>query len=103
MEDVKNEDFCKIQPYFCDKSIENTRLAFRIRTKMVEQIPGNYKNVYKKNKDGLKCSHCQEEIMTQIHCTSCPGMDELREGLDLVNMTDMITFFRRILKERSRK
>ena len=32
MEDVKKEDFRKIQPYFYDKSIENTRLSLRIRT-----------------------------------------------------------------------
>ena len=78
-------------------------MAFRIRTEMVEKIPGNYKNMYKKNKDGLKCSRCTEEIMTQIHCISCPGMKVLREGLDLVNMTDMVTYFKRILKERGHK
>ena len=103
MEDVKNEDFRKIQPYFLDKSIENTRMAFKIRIKMVDKIPGNYKNMYKKNKYGPKCSHCTEAIMTQIHCISYPGMGELREGLDLVNMTDMVTYFRRILKERGHK
>ena len=56
--------------------------------------------MYKKLKDGLQCSHCREEIMTETHCISCPGITELREGLDLVNMTDLVIYFWRILKER---
>ena len=103
LEDIKHEDFRKIQPYFMDKSIENTRLGFRIRTKMVEKIPGNYKNMYKNNKEGLRCSHCQEQVMTQRHCVTCPGMEELRDGLDLDTMRDMIIYFRRIMSGRSRK
>ena len=39
MEEIQNEDFRQIQPYFLDKSIENTRLSFRIRTKLVKNIP----------------------------------------------------------------
>ena len=103
LEEIKHEDFCKIQPYFYDKSVDNTRLAFRIRTKLVKKIPGNFKNLYKHNKDGLKCSHCLEPVMTQSHCVSCPGLEDLREGLDLASMKDMVTFIRRILIERSKK
>ena len=40
--------------------------------------------------------------MTQMHCVTCPGMEELREGLDLDTMRDMIIYFRRIMSERSR-
>ena len=42
LEGIKNEDFRNIQPYFLDKSVENARLAFRIRTKLVKHIPGNF-------------------------------------------------------------
>ena len=41
--------------------------------------------------------------MTQIHCLSCPGMTEMRDGLDLVKIEDMVVYFRRILKARDRK
>ena len=83
LEDIQNEDYRCIQPYFLDKSVSNTRLAFRIRTKLVGKIHGNYKNMFKNNKDGLKCRHSEEDVITQIHCVSCPGFKELREGLDL--------------------
>ena len=103
MEEIQNEDFRQIQPYFLDKSIKNTRLSFRIRTKLVKNIPGNFQNMYKKNKEGLKCSHCQEEILTQSHCVIYPGLVELRDGLDMDNIAGMVVFFRRLMAERSRK
>ena len=102
LEDIKNEDFLNIQPYFLDKSVENARLAFRIRTKLVKTIPGNFKNMYKKNTEGLRCSHCDEKVMTQSHCVSCPGMVELCDGLEMENIEGMVTFCRRLMKERSK-
>ena len=102
LEDIKNDDFRKIQPYFLEKSVANTRLAFRIRTKMVKKIPGNFKNMYKNNPEGLKCSHCMENIMTQNHCLACPGLAEHREGLELKNIEDMVVFFRRILMDKDK-
>ena len=103
LDDLKNEDFRNIQPYFMNKSLENTRLAFRIRTKLVKNVPGNFKNMYKNNKEGLKCSHCSEDILTQSHCVICPGMGELRDGLDMENINELVTFFRRLMKKRSNK
>ena len=70
---------------------------------MVSKIPGNFKNMYKNTENGLKCSHCPEPVMTQSHCISCPGMAELRDGLELSEINDMVTFFRRVLKERDKK
>ena len=51
LSDIKNEDFTKVQSYFNGKSVESTRMAFRIRSHMVPEIPGNFKNKYK-NKEG---------------------------------------------------
>ena len=44
---INGEDFIKVQDYFHDKSVENSRMAFRIRTEMVKEIPGNFKNKYR--------------------------------------------------------
>ena len=38
--------------------------------------------------------------MTQSHCLKCPALEEMREGLELSNIMDMVTFFRRVLEER---
>ena len=64
LDDIGNDDFQQIQPYFHDKSVDNIRLAFRIRTKLVQKITENLKNLYMNNKEGLECSHCQEPTMT---------------------------------------
>ena len=49
------------------------------------------------------CLDCQEgEIMTQSHCLTCTAWVELREGLDLTNIKDLVIFFRKLLVERSK-
>ena len=44
---IKNCDFAHFQSYFNDKSIENDRMKFKIRSKMLETIPGNFKTKIK--------------------------------------------------------
>ena len=59
LEDINNYDFQNIPKYFNDKNIENTRIKFKIRMKMLENIPGHFKNKYKNIKNGLKCTYCE--------------------------------------------
>ena len=86
-----------------DKSVETTRIAFRIRTKLIINIPGNFKNMFQNNPEGLKCSHCDETMMTQSHCVICPGLASLRDGLKMDDIGNMVTFFRKLMIVRSRK
>ena len=44
LNDIKHEDFSNVQDYFKVKSVETTRMAFKVRSKMVTDIPGNFKN-----------------------------------------------------------
>ena len=95
--DIKDEDFSETQDYFKNKSVESTRMAFKVHSKMVADIPCNFKNKYKK--EGLICSYCtQGEEMEQGHCIKCPAWSELRQGLDLTNIMDLVVFFRNLLK-----
>ena len=104
LQEVKNENFREVQEYFKDKSIENSRMAFKVRCKMVPDIPGNFSSKYKKQgEQGLVCAYCQEgEIMSQSHCLECPAWEDLREGLELSKISDMVKFFRNLLKERAK-
>ena len=43
LEDNKYDDFSVEQPYMDEKSVEVGRTAFKIRSKMVEDIPANLK------------------------------------------------------------
>ena len=106
--DIKDEDFRKAQEYFNDKSIYTCRMAFKIRSKMVPEIPGNFKNKFRKKEgddvdSGLRCKYCTDGvIMTQCHCLSCSAWEELRHGLDLTDIKDLVTFFRKMLAERDK-
>ena len=101
MKDIKDDNFTEVQSYFKEKSIETTRMAFRVRCKMVKDIPGNFKQKYKK--EGLTCKYCNGgDVMSQSHCVECPACSDLREGLDLMNILDMVKFFQKLLTERAR-
>ena len=52
-------------------------MAFKIRSKMVKEIPENFKNNYKE--EGLICQYCTEtKIMSQSHCMECSAWVEQR-------------------------
>ena len=59
LKDIQGDNFRQIQEYFKDKHIASARLKFKIRSKMVDRIPGNLKNKYEYNEEGLNCSHCK--------------------------------------------
>ena len=84
-----------------NKSVSIGRMAFKIRSKMVTDIPANFKNKLKSKKDdnkGLICGYCNEqEIMDQAHCIQCVKWMDLRDGLDLSNIEDLVTFFSKML------
>ena len=84
-----------------DKSLENSRMAFRIKSSLVNRIKMNFKGSYKHNLICDKCESGQNE--TQCHAMSCAGWSEQREGLDLEKMSDMVIFFRRLLEEKGGK
>ena len=104
LEAIKHEDFTSVQDYFSDKSIESCRMAFRVRCLMVKDIPGNFKEKYKKKGDeALICTHSDDRlILTQSHCLQCPAWEELNRGLDLTDIRDLSKFFRKLLDERLR-
>ena len=43
------------------------------------------------------CSYCAEnKEISQEHCIECPALSELRKGLNLNNIMDLVVFFRRL-------
>ena len=48
LKDIRNIDFSHFQEYFNDRDLETSRMKIKIRSKMLEKIPGNFKNRYKK-------------------------------------------------------
>ena len=103
LKDIKDDDFRNVQEYFSDKSVANGRMAFRIRSQMVEGIPSNFKNKYQNQEGGLLCEFCQkQEEFSQSHCLVCPAWESQRMGLELTKIDDLVTFFRKMLVEKER-
>ena len=89
LDPIKDQDFREVQHYFMDRS------------PMLEEIPGNFKNKFKNEKEKLKCQHCSEQqILTQSHCVECPAWTEIKKDLDLTKIEDMVIYFLRLLNER---
>ena len=66
-----------------------------IRSQILDDIPGNFKNEYSKDKEKLKCRHCKsDQVMTQSHCLDCPAWTDIRKDR-------LVKFFRRLLLERT--
>ena len=102
----KNDDFSQVQQYMLGKSVDNCRMAFRIRCEMVNDIKGNFKDKYKRlgGEAALKCEDCSEnQIQTQSHCMICPHWEKIRRGLNLDSIDGVVTFFKQLLLERSRE
>ena len=98
LKDVRNEDFRKEQEYMEEKGMGNARMAFRIRTKMVNKVKANFKNMYK---DNLDCEYCDEKVIeTQEHILECLGWREELGTLDVTTMKDKVEFFYRVMKRK---
>ena len=94
----KDGNFTKVQEYMKGKSVEKTRIAFRIRCEMVPEIRGNFKDKYKRGggDEALLCQDCPgREIQTQSHCVVCPRWKNLRTGLELSKIEDLVIFFQK--------
>ena len=102
LKDIQGDNFRQIQEYFKDKNIASSRLKFKIRSKIVEKIPGKFKIRYKYNEEGLNCSHCKVEF-TQSHYEICPARASLREGRDMKSMDDLVVYFQRYLTQEKKK
>ena len=55
LNDIEQEDFREVQDYFHYKSVDNGRMAFKVRCQMVPDIPGNLKGKYNKKGSDDMC------------------------------------------------
>ena len=97
MEDLMSQD-CNAKPYLESKSLNEVRETFRLRTKMIEGIRGNFKNMYPGDKGN--CEGCGKVLETQAHVVVCEEFSDIREGLDMSKDRDMVKYFKGVLERR---
>ena len=99
----KDDDFTEVQEYMKGKSIENCRMSFKIRCEMVQDIMGNFKDKFRRKggEEALSCKVCGD-IESQSHCVVCPQWQDIRSGLKVDKLSDLVIFFQRLLMERNK-
>ena len=96
LQHIKDDNFRNVQDYFHDKNIDIVRSKFKIRMQMVENIPGNFKNMYYGSK--ALCRFCNI-FLTQEHVKECPGRYKLKLDLDMNKLDDLVIYFKRFLED----
>ena len=92
---LSREDF-ETKSYITEMLPSDARLRFKIASQMVPNIKMNFKNDPKFKSELYKCDLCQE-LDTQEHLRVCKGYSHLRDGKDLMNDLDLVTFFKEVL------
>ena len=89
-----------------DRSIDRCRTKFRIRTEMMKTFKDNYRSKYmergrgeEEEDPGLQCKDCSEPHSP----TLSPAWEDIRTGLHLEDIEDLVTYFRRVLAGRDEK
>ena len=101
LEEIKNQGV-KVKEYFSGRNIVDTRMMFRIRTRMIE-LKANFKNNQKFKKEGWKCEGCGKEVETNGHVMNCIAYEHVRDGKDLTSDEDLVQFFKEVMKMRMQR
>ena len=95
-----NEKY-ETKEYLRTLRLNNARLKFRIRTKMVEKIAFNFSSDPIHVNMLWQCTHC-DSMDSQSHVLTCAGYRQLREGKDLGNDNDLVSYFRDVISLRDK-
>ena len=90
---------CRTKSYMDEKSVSQVSETFRTRTNMLEGFKGNFKNQYLDEK--ANCEGCNQVLDTQGHVVECEEYADIKDGLDLSKDSDLVLFFKNVLKRRA--
>ena len=100
MKDKTEEEFGR-KSYMDNKTIVESRMMFKIRSKMTD-CKMNYPSDPRNKRDLWMCDSCQSEIDTQSHVLHCPAYAKLRQDRDLNNDSDICKYFVEVMRIRSK-
>ena len=96
--------------YFFTLNLADCRMMMRHNLSMIPKIQANFKNNKMYKKLNYQCIDClsigiKDKTDTQQHLLSedCVANKHLRNGRDLENPLDVVSFFRDLIKERTER
>ena len=105
-EELSKEKFER-KSYLYELNLENARMMFKIKSKVVPTIRKNFSQ--KCEKKSLSCQSCKNMNNkessppedTQNHVVSdCPAFEHVRVNRDMSNDADLAKFFKEVIKQR---
>ena len=101
-ENIVDDDYRVLPSYMSSMSLNNARMAFRIKSKMID-LKAYYKGNKRYKADGYICVECNVSVETITHCLTCPGYTEERMNKNIHNLDDLVQFFINVMKKRIEK
>ena len=98
--------------FFNVLNLEGIRMMMRIKGGMVNTIPGNFKQKYRKKTLSFTCQSCKDikkntkpeaekPVDTQLHVLEeCEAFDDIRQAVDIKSDTGIVEYFKEIVKRR---
>ena len=93
---MTNECF-ETKDYIKNMNMGDARIKFKLRTNMTN-VKFNYKSNPSNSKSLWQCDSCQSAIESQDHVLWCPAYQELREGKDINNDSNLIDHIRKVVQ-----
>ena len=98
MENMSRQNL-EMKEYVKTSTLYSARQTWRVRSSMLD-LGGNYPNQAKYRKSMAKCQACNlQEREDQAHVSRCAGYQDLREGADLGNETELVEYLSRVMKK----
>ena len=99
VKDLAEEKFER-KEYFQNKVIEEVRTQFKMRLKMLK-CKEFYRSDPKFSADLWKCDDCGR-VDTMVHILHCPAHQDLREGRDIRESSDIVRYYVEVMRRRDR-
>ena len=69
----------------------------------MNNVRGNFKNMYKNDPGGVKCPACGLEDEVNSHVLQCMAYADLRHGRNLKDNSDLVNYFKDVMTRRDKK
>ena len=89
-----------LKEYVKNENLYNVRSTWEVRSFML-RVAGNYSHHAKYQATGWLCQACKLQVREdQDHLTCCQGYEDLRQGRDLQDDKDLVSFYRLVMARR---
>ena len=99
-DEIVTEDY-GLHDYVKTMTVTKARVFFSVRTQMLPTVQCNFRNKPEYIANQFLCLCGEEDVQSHLHY--CVLYSHCREGLNMAEPADLVTFFQRVIGERERE